>query len=130
MQIYFKEDFFVINYDQINKIIIAEWKIPPTSQEFRNCMEVMINALQHFNTGKVVFDTLALGVLLDADQEWVSSDWYGRAVEAGYAQVAFVLSHDVFTKMFVEETVKRTTDRIPTAYFDNRSEAIDWINNF
>jgi hypothetical protein len=130
MQIYFEEDFFVIHYDKINKIIIAEWRIPPTSQEFRNGMEVMIDAIKHFNTGKVVFDTLALGVLFDADQEWVSSDWYGRAVEAGYAQVAFVLLPDGFTKMFVEETVKRTTDRIPTAYFNSRSAAIDWINNF
>jgi len=130
MQIYFEEDFFVIQYDKVKKIIIAQWKIPPTSQEFRNSMEVMIDAIQHFNTGKIVFDTLALGALLDADQEWVSFDWYGRAVEAGYAQVAFVLSPDVFTKMFVEETVKRTTDRIPTAYFDNKLAAVEWINNF
>jgi hypothetical protein len=129
MQTYFEEDFFVIKYHKANQVIIGEWRIPPASEEFKNCMNVMIEALQHFNTGKVVFDTLALGVLLDTDQEWISSDWYKRAVKAGYSQVAFVLPPDVFTQMFVEETVNRTTDRIPTAYFEDRSAALDWITN-
>jgi len=130
MQTYFEKDFFVIYYDETNRVIVAEWKIPPASEEFKNCMDVMIEAFQHFNTGKVVFDTLALGILLEADQEWISSDWYGRAVEAGYSQVAFVLSPDVFTKMFVEETVERIADRIPTSFFNSRAEAVDWINKF
>jgi len=127
MQTYFEKDFVIIGYDETNKLIVAEWKIPPTSQEFRNCMDVLIEALTHFNTGKVIFDTLYLGILPESDQEWVSSDWYGRAVKAGYSRVAFVLPHDVFTDMFVKETVKRTSNRIPTAYFDNRPAAIDWL---
>jgi len=127
---YFEKDFFAAYFDESDKIIIAEWKIPPTSQEFRNSLNVMIDALQFFNTGKIVFDTLALGALLEADQEWISSDWFGRAVEAGYSKVAFVLSPDVFTKMFVEETVERIANRIPTSFFNSRAEAVDWINKF
>ncbi|HEY8937851.1 MAG TPA: hypothetical protein VIM65_21650 [Cyclobacteriaceae bacterium] len=130
MQTYFEQDFFKIYYDKTNKIIITEWRLPPTSQEFREGMDVVIKALQYFNVSKVIFDTVAMGVVLEADQEWISSDWYGRAVKAGYSQVAFVLPKDVFTDMCVKETVELTTDRIPTAYFESRSEAIDWMNEF
>ena len=127
MQNYFEKDFVIIGYDDPNHVIVVEWKIPPTSQEFRDCMDVVIEALIHFSTGKVIFDTLYLGILPESDQVWISNDWYGRAVKADYSRVAFVLPRDVFTDMFVKETVKRTTDRIPTAYFDNRPAAIDWI---
>ncbi|HEY8937848.1 MAG TPA: hypothetical protein VIM65_21635 [Cyclobacteriaceae bacterium] len=128
MQTYFEKDFFVISCDKNNEVIVVEWKTPPTSQEFKDSMNVVVEALQYFNTGKVIFDTVALGVLLDADQEWISSDWYVRAVKVGYSRVAFVLPKDAFTDMFVKETVKRTSDRIPTAYFENRMAAIEWMN--
>ena len=130
MQTYFNEDFVAIYYDKTNRVIVVESKMPPTSQQFRNGMEMLIEALQYFSTGKVIFDALFLGVLLYSDQQWISHDWYGRAIKAGYLQVALVFPRNVFTNMFVKETVERTTDRIPTAYFNNRSAAIDWMNKF
>lgn len=129
-QAYFETDYLLIHLDETGKVIIAEWRLPPTSQEFRNGMDILANALAHFNLGKVIFDTLCLGVLLESDQEWVSRDWYGRVIKAGYSQVAFIVPADVFTRMSVDETVSRTPDRIPTAYFDNMETATDWIKQF
>jgi hypothetical protein len=130
VKLFFEKDFFAVYVDESDEIIIAEWKIPPTSQEFRNGLDVMIDALQFFDTGKIVFDASALGILLESDQDWISSDWYGRAIVAGYSQVAFVLPTDILTNMCERETVKLTAHRIPTAYFNNMSAAIDWINKF
>ncbi|HTJ50066.1 MAG TPA: hypothetical protein VL443_11465 [Cyclobacteriaceae bacterium] len=125
---YFQKDFLIIYYDEVNRIVVSKWEIPPASQEFRNGMDVLIEALIHFNTGKVIFDTVYLGALLDSDQTWISRNWYERAVRAGYSQVAFVIPQEVFTQMFVIEAVNQTINRIPTAYFHNMKEAIDWIN--
>jgi hypothetical protein len=129
MKPYFEKDFFAVYFNDVDQIIIAEWRIPPTSQEFREGMNVVIDALQFFNCGRIIFDTVTLGVVLEADQDWISTDWYGRAIKAGYAQVAFILPPDIITDMCVRETVELTTNRIPTAYFEDRSAAVDWITN-
>jgi hypothetical protein len=129
-QPHFEKDYLAIRYDEPHRVIIATWKIPPTSQEFRSGMDILVNALSHFNTGKVIFDTRCLGIVLETDQVWTSRDWYRRAIKAGYSQVAFVMPIDSFTHMAVVETTERTPDRIPTAYVDTMTAAMIWIRTF
>jgi hypothetical protein len=54
-------------------------------------MLVLIGAMQHFKTGRVIFETSGLGALFLEDQQWIAEYWYELAINAGYEKVAFII---------------------------------------
>ncbi|UII29608.1 hypothetical protein LVD17_15005 [Fulvivirga ulvae] len=128
---YLKNDYFVIQYDHTNDVLIPGWGLAPTPDEFKNSMREVISALKHFRATKVVWDTTLLGALLYEVQEWIATDWLREAIESGYTYAAFVVPEEVFTKMSVEETVEMGTANTAgirkTKYFDNMKNAMEWV---
>ncbi|GAA0195965.1 hypothetical protein GCM10009122_60320 [Fulvivirga kasyanovii] len=128
---HFENDCSIIQYDHQNSVLLFRWKLEPASEEFKQAMHEVIAALRHFKTSKVVWDTVRLGCVLFDDQKWIANVWLKQAIEAGYAQAAFVVPEDVFTKMSVEDTVEMgtaiTAGVRQTKYFDDMKNALEWI---
>jgi len=130
MQTYFENDCITIGYNEISHAVITQWTTPPTSDEFREALNVVLAIMECFKTGKQVSDTTRLGAMHPEDQRWVATVWFERAVKAGYSHLAIIVPSDVFTQMSVEDTFSQVTNPIPCAYFDNRETAINWIKQF
>ncbi|MEN8119200.1 MAG: hypothetical protein ABFS35_02590 [Bacteroidota bacterium] len=61
-------------------------------------------------------------------QNWVNVNINLKISKVGCKKVAFVVSHDLFTKVSVEQTIKETKEiSFKSEYFDNFSDALKWI---
>ena len=91
-------------------------------------MEMLIEAMKRFKTGKLIFDNRKAGALLPADQEWAFTDWHSRALAAGHTHVAIIQSPDIFSQISAIDVLSHVA--IPTAFFDNTEDAITWMSDF
>ena len=133
MKVYFETDFITIDYNEEHNAILQRWLIPPLSTEFREGLNTVIRAMEHFKTGKWVSDTCELGTVAVEDQEWIIADWLPRALEAGYSQIALIMPSEIsldaeLSQFSVEEVVEAAGDPVPTAYFHNLESALTWIS--
>ena len=130
-QNYSETEFIVVRYNNAVNAIIAIWKTPPLSDEFREGMETMLRAMLHFKTGKIVADTVYMGAVHPDDQEWAASHWYNRAAEAGFSHNAVIVPADIFTEMSVEAILDKVVNNVVVnKYFPGIEEAMAWIGKF
>jgi hypothetical protein len=130
MKIYFESDYFVVKYSEAIHAVVNKWITTPTSVEFREGMEILLQAMIHYNASKVVSDTTYMGALLPEDQEWAASHWYMRAVMAGFSHNAIIIPADIFTEMSVHGTLDSIEDSVTTTrYFDTIEDALVWVKN-
>jgi hypothetical protein len=130
MKVFFEESFIRISYDQELNTVFSEWLTAPTSEEFRQGMNQMIEAFKEFNTGILMSNTANIGAIDPDDQEWSTTDWIARALPAGYKQFAVITSPDIFAQMSVEDTlteVQLANSTLKIQYFDNEADARQWI---
>ncbi|SKC78956.1 hypothetical protein [Ohtaekwangia koreensis] len=131
MQVYFEADFFIIKYSEANHVVVNKWTTTPTSDEFREAMEVLLRAMIDFKASKVISDTTCMGALLLEDQEWAASDWYMRAIEVGFSYNAIIISSDLFSEMSVQGTLDSVADSVTVnRYFSSMEDAMVWISKF
>lgn len=125
--LFYEKEYATIQYSEVGQYIMIAWTIPPISKEFREAMEMLLEAMKQFKTGKLIFDNRNAGALLPDDQEWSLKDWHGRALAAGHTHVAIVQSPDIFAQISSIEVVSHV--RIPTAFFESVSDAVSWITD-
>lgn len=126
MRGYFENDFVSIEYNADYTFIVLKWKTTPSSSDFRQGLHILLLAMQHFKTGKVVVDATLLGVLSSEDQEWSNTSWTNKAVRAGYSHQATVIPNNVFMKMPQQETLCHI-GILTFSVFDSLEEAIRWM---
>jgi hypothetical protein len=129
MENYFEKDTFIIRYDEENHLLIHEWKVSPTSQEFKEATNILIPAFEHFKTGKLVADVRRLGAVHPDDQQWILTDWTPRVRKAGFSHSAVIIPQDIFTQMSLEGMSDDLGD-LPSKNFDNMEAAINWLKQF
>ena len=125
METYLQKDYVTIKYHNDKRILILEWLKVSTSLEFRAGMDALIPAMEHFKTGKLICSLTHAGALHPDDQEWAASDWHTRALTVGHSHVAIILAKDIFVQLSLEGSMGNVA--LPTAFFDNIEDAIDWI---
>lgn len=125
---YLKNEVLTISYNEAALAVVAKWIVTPTSAEFREGLDAMLAAMKKFDTGKLVVDTTFLGAIHPDDQQWSANDWYKKAREVGYNQIALIVPTDIFTKMSVQDTMDSVQEQaVNTGYFDNIDSAVEWI---
>lgn len=127
MQPYFNTDYASIGYDENAGSIVAGFKMPPLSDEFRAYMNALLSAMEYFKTGKIVADTTKMGTLHPHDQEWSYNEWNGKAVKVGYSHAAILLPPDVYSQMAIEDTMNAVIGAVTFSYFGNMEHALTWI---
>ncbi|SKC54898.1 hypothetical protein [Ohtaekwangia koreensis] len=127
MEIYYDQDYVVVYYSAEANAVVMRWKAASTSEEYRAALNVLLAAIEHFKTGKVIADTTHLGTIHPDDQAWSVTEWTLKAISAGYSHLAIVLPTEVFTKMSVEETMGQVTEILRFSYFEGMDAAIVWI---
>ena len=129
METYFQVDYMLISFDVTRRVIIAQWLVPPTSEELRAGSYKAIDAVKEYGTGKIVWDTTHLGTIHPDDQKWASTEYALEFKSAGGAYAAFIIPQDIFTQFSVEDTISQGADLVPFAYFSNIDLALEWLIN-
>jgi len=127
MENYFETDYVTVDYDKADHIIVLKWKVSPTSAEFREGLNSLVTAMDHFKTGKIIGDTTHLGVIHPDDQQWSATEWIQSMFNVRHFQIAFIVPSDIFTQMSLDGALSQVVGDHPIAYFENMEGAIGWI---
>ena len=61
-------------------------------------------------------------------QQWTDTTIFTRYIQAGVKKIGFVVSKDLFASVSVEQTMDEIeAQAFQTAYFDNETEAKEWL---
>lgn len=126
--LFYEKEYAWAQYNEVGRYVMIAWITSPSSKEYRDVMEMLIEAMKRFKTGKLIFDNRKAGALLPADQEWAFTDWHSRALAAGHTHVAIIQSPDIFSQISAIDVLSHVA--IPTAFFDNTEDAITWMSDF
>jgi hypothetical protein len=131
MEFYFEKDYLTIGYDKSCHAIIAEWKIPATSEELKVGLLEHIPAMEHYKTTKIISDTVGLGALHPDDTQWTITDWFPKASKIGWSHWALIVPQDVFTQISMENPVDNAVNNnVVQSFFDDMEMAKEWIKKF
>ena len=98
--------------------------------QLQTILDAIIDAMKLKNTGIVIADARKMQVISREDQDWISSDWYPRALDAGFAYEALVVTQYTFNEVTVKRIVRTYDDRkVRTGYFRSLPSAFDWVQN-
>jgi hypothetical protein len=119
-----------IMYDPDVPCIIMEWHSYGTSAQFRQISENILQLLIDQGASKVIADTTHLPIIASDDQQWVNEDWLPRAIAAGYRACGMVNSRFYFSRVAVDNVVKKvTSDQFRVEYFDSQAAAREWLKS-
>lgn len=123
---YHKTPYITLRHIPEKSAIHTHWTQFPTSDEFRDGMNQIIEGFKKFKAHKVLALTDKLGAIAEENQKWTNEDWFPRAAKEGYNKIAIVLSSDIFNQLSVEEIMSSLGD-FQTQYFDDEIKAFEWL---
>ena len=118
-----------IFYNHTLNIIQTFWKgVYANEERFREILDEIIRALENKKVSIIIADARDMFVISQADQEWILTSWYPRAVEAGFRYQGLILNKNSFSELTVK-TISNKYDKstITTKYFDSPSAALEWV---
>jgi len=122
--------YFEAYYDDSVDAIIQTWKKEPTSEEFREGMNLLIELMNKNSTGALLSNTTSIGAISPEDQEWSYTDWLQRALTIGYHSFAVIISTEIFAQMSVEDVlseVETGESKLKTQHFNSEEKAREWL---
>lgn len=123
----FNSDACTISFDPEVHCLVVEWRGYIPTEKFRLLAARIPEFLKATGTTKILADDSLLESMLATEQEWIIRQWLPHAIEMGYKTCALIRSHSYFTRVIVEENVKKMSSAVSVEFFDNRSEAKKWL---
>jgi hypothetical protein len=75
-----------------------------------------------------VADARDMYAISQPNQQWILTNWYPRAVKAGFRYQGLILNKDTFSELTVKQISNEyDTGTVVTHYFRSPSEALDWV---
>jgi hypothetical protein len=125
----------IINNEYASLIYYPEPKIvhhifhkPISGKEFRNVLDTGAKTLEKNKAEKWLSDDRANLALPEEDTEWSKTDWFPRAVKAGWKYWALVVPDDFMGRVNMKEFVDSYLDQgLRIAVFTEPEEARKWL---
>ena len=121
-KIFFNED--------LNAIQSCWYGLPSEGKELYEILDGLIDAMKQKRTGIVIADARNMQVISREDQQWISENWYPRALAAGFSHEALVVSQYTFNEVAVKRIVRTYDERkVKSGYFKSMPSAYTWVKN-
>lgn len=116
--------------EDLNAVQTAWYGFPAEGQELYTILDAIIDAMILKRTGIVIADARNMQVISRDDQQWISENWYPRALAAGFSHEALVVTQYTFNEVAVKRIVRTYDDRkVKTGYFKSVPSAYSWVKN-
>lgn len=126
--VYYDEDHLTVQYNEDLDAVVMKWHDFAEEETFRDGLDAGLELVQKENAESWLADLRDMGTVADADQAWSNNNWFPRAIETSLSQMAIVQPESVIANMSVENIMQEVGDgELKTHYFDNRSEATQWL---
>ena len=122
-------EIYNIYYDEDINAVVMEWNGYATSKQFKQGTELMLNMLIKNNCSKVLADIRDMKIIAMEDQQWLNEEFLPRATTFGFKAIAIIRPDFYFNKVAVESiSYKADKEKLTINFFDNKTEATDWLN--
>lgn len=117
-----------IRYIDDIRCVHLDWIGFAKSTEFREACDYSLQLLKEKGANAMIADnSKGKGISTD-DEEWMTKDWFPRAIAAGFRISAVIVGADMFRTMAVKSIVNELDqDTFSVQYFDEFFKAKSWI---
>ena len=123
-----KNEYANLVYHPDTKIVSHSFLKPISGPAFRNILDTGAKTLEKYQASKWLSDDRGNSALPADDTEWSKSDWFPRAVKAGWKYWALVVPQDILAQMNLREFVDSYFEQgLRIAVFDDPEEAMKWL---
>ncbi|MCC5946338.1 MAG: hypothetical protein JJT94_15510 [Bernardetiaceae bacterium] len=128
----FKNEYVSVVYYADSDVMKNIWKAATEDMEesdYKKTVEDMAAVVASYNPVKMIADTRDYAFVVTPDlQEWSGEAYFRKCVEAGLAQIAFIVPEDIFTQVSIEQMMSEDiASQLTTSFFSNIKEAEEWI---
>lgn len=123
--VYFQDSVITYSWDEINKIVIAEWKGFASFAKMQTVLEKGLELIQEKNCTKWLGDTSNLAPFSTESSSWIVNNWMPRATAAGLKSIAYVVPKSAITRISLGKGIPGSS--IASAFFDNQAAAKAWL---
>jgi hypothetical protein len=118
-------------YNSGLKAVETRWKGPAAEGLLlHTILDSIIEALKQKTSSVVIADARQMQVITRDDIQWVSGNWYPRALAAGFRYEALVVTDYTFNSVTVRKIVSTYDEqKLKTAYFKTLPAAYAWVQN-
>lgn len=125
-------DFYKIEIDQENNLILAEWLRSVNQDEMVRGGTKLYEALRDTGITRAVANAQQLTMLDAATKEWMSTNFYELLSQTRLQKLARVLPSSLFSKLALEAVATRAEAQNINQFvfknFSNQKDALNWIN--
>jgi len=132
MEEVFSSKYDVVYVDKPNRIVKNVWTSYTENMNWADFKEELL-ALK-----KIVVENKTYGILgntmnlnyaiIPEQQEWIAENYFPEVIAAGLKKYAIIVSMDMITELSVQQTIEENSNApFDTRYFDNESDARDWL---
>lgn len=123
-----KTEYATLMYYPEQKIVHHTFHKPISGQEFRNVLDTGAKILEENQASKWLSDDRGNSALPDVDTVWSKTNWFPRAVKAGWKFWALVVPLDFMGKVNMSEFVESYFEQgLRIAVFTEPDEAMKWL---
>jgi hypothetical protein len=123
-----QNEYATLRYYPDTKIVHHTFYKPISGQEFRNVLNTGAKTLEKNQASKWLSDDRGNLALPADDTEWSKTDWFPRAVKAGWKYWALVVPEDIMARMNLKEFVDSYLEQgLQIAVFTEPEEAMKWL---
>lgn len=124
----FESDCVTVSYEPELQTIHYAWKRFAKGAEFKEALEQGLKGAQKYKATGWIGDVQLLGVVDEADTQWVNTDWFPRLLAgSAIAFMAVIVGPRAITKMSVGNIMSKVAGKLTNKYLGTVEEARAWI---
>ena len=123
-----QNEYATLVYHPDTKIVHHTFHKPISGQNFREVLNTGAKTLEKYKASKWLSDDRGNSALSPEDTEWSKTDWFPRAVKAGWKYWALVVPEDTLARMNLKEFVDSYFEQgLRIGVFSEPEEAMKWL---
>jgi hypothetical protein len=124
----FNKPYCKIYYYKESNVVHLDWRGHATLDQFSKACDFSLEIMEKHNSRKMIADNSKVSVVAIACQDWLTQNWFPRALAKGFQYSAVIVSDDYFVK-FAVRRIENNIDnvRFVIQYFNELSSAKEWL---
>lgn len=126
--IVFDKPFCTIHYYKEGNVVHLDWNKHATRDQFVEACNYSLQVMEEKKASKMIADNSKVSVVAVENQNWLTENWFPRALQKGFQYSAVVVSNDAFVKFAVKRIENKIQDTLfVVQYFDHVDLAKEWL---
>lgn len=124
----FDKPFCKIYYHESLRAVHLDWGRFSSPEEFKEACDFSLKLLIERHANKIIADNSKVAVVSIENQNWLTNDWFPRALKEGFKYSAVVVNDDFYVNYAVKRIEKNIKDdSFQVNYFTDFEEAKAWL---